>query len=93
MNNLLPYSKTENAEWSGYTLDQIRMRRALVGARMEIQKFKLTSQLTALKEKTPVFGNSSSLFSRITGALSFAEYAVIAIRVFKFTKGLFRKKR
>ena len=93
MINLPPYPKAPENNWKGLTLDEIRMRRALVQARMEIQKYKLSGQIDSMRERTPLFGGSASLFSRLTGALSFAEYAFFAIRLVKLVSPIFRKKR
>ncbi len=92
MINLPPYPRTEN-DWPGYTLDELRMRRAVVEARMEIQKYKLSAQLSSMREKTPLFGGNGSLFSRITGALSLTEYAFLGIKLFKLVSSIFRKKK
>ncbi len=90
MLNLPPQPQvTPSAEWRGMTLDEMRMRRTLVQARLQIQKFKLTSQIEAMKAKAPVFGGSNSLLSRLSTAFTFAEYALFAVKVFK----LFRKRK
>ena len=99
MINLPPYPKAPDNGWKGLTLDEIRMRRALVQARMEIQKYHLQTHLEGMRERTPLFGGSSSLFSRITssdlvfGALSFAEYAFLAVRLFRMVAPIFRNKK
>ena len=93
MINLPPYPKAPDNGWKGLTLDEIRMRRALVQARMEIQKSHLQTHLEGMRERTPLFGGSSSLFSRITGALSFAEYAFLAVRLFRMVAPIFRNKK
>ena len=93
MINLPPYPKAQENNWKGLTLDELRMRRALVQARMEIQKYKLNGLVDGMRERTPLFGGSTSLFSRITGALSFAEYAFFAVRLIKLVSPIFRKKK
>ena len=93
MINLPPYPKAPENNWKGLTLDEIRMRRALVQARMEIQKYKLNGQIEGMRERTPLFGGSSSLFPRLTGALSFAEYAFMAVRLIKLVSPIFRRKK
>ncbi len=60
---------------------------------MEIQKYHLQTHLEGMRERTPLFGGSSSLFSRITGALSFAEYAFLAVRLFRMVAPIFRNKK
>ena len=48
MINLPPYPKAPENNWKGLTLDELRMRRALVQARMEIQKYKLNGLVDGL---------------------------------------------
>ena len=93
MINLPPDPKAPDNGGKGLTLDEIRMRRALVQARMAIQKYHLQTHLEGMRERTPLFGGSSSLFSRITGALSFAEYAFLAVRLFRMVAPIFRNKK
>lgn len=93
MINLPPYPQAPDNNWKGLTLDEIRMRRALVQARMEIQKYKLNAQIDTIRERTPLFGGSSSLLSRITGALSFAEYAFLAVKFIRLIAPVFKKKK
>lgn len=93
MINLPPYPKEEDIQWSGYTLDQIRMRRALVQARMEIQKFKLSAAVDQCKQKSPLLSGRSSILSRVAGAFTVAEYAFFAIRLFRMAAPVFRRKK
>lgn len=92
MINLPPYNNDSASKWAGLTLQEIQMRRAIVQARMEVQKFKLSAQLDGVKERTPFLrGISTSFFSRIFGVFSFAEYALFGVKIFKFFRA-FRKK-
>ncbi len=96
MISLPPYhsdSPRTDIEWKGLTLDEIRMRRALVQARMEIQKYKMSGIVESVRERSPLFGGESSLFSRLTGAISFAEYAFVAVKLFKLVGSIFRKRK
>lgn len=93
MINLPPYPKKQASNWGGMTLQEIQMRRTLVAARMEIKKFQMASQIEAMKSRTPVFGGSNSLFSRLSGAFTMAEYAFFAIKVFRLMSPLFRRKK
>lgn len=93
MINLPPYPKEDTIEWPGLTLEQIQMRRALVQARMEIQKFKLNAEIERHKQKGPFIGGSSSLLSRVAGAFTWAEYAFFAIRLFRIAAPIFRRKK
>lgn len=93
MFKLPPYPAPTGPVWKGMTLDEMRMRRTLVQARMEIQKFKMTSQIEGMKTRTPLFGGSNSVLSRFSGMFSFAEYAFFAIKVFKLLSPMFRRKK
>lgn len=93
MINLPPFPKDTGPVWKGMTLREIEMRRTLVQARMEIQKFKLTANVEAMKTRAPLFGGSNSLFSRLSGAFTMAEYAFVAVRLFRMVSPLFRKKK
>lgn len=92
MISLPPYPNHSTPDWSGLTLQEIRMRRALVQARMEIQKFRINAAASSCKEKIPLLGGSSnSLLGRIAGAFSIVDYALFAYRTVRWL--FFRKKR
>lgn len=93
MINLPPYPKEEAVQWPGYTLDELRMRRALVQARMEIEKFKLNAEVERYKQRAPILGGRSSMLSRVAGAFTLAEYAFFAVRLFRMAAPLFRRKK
>jgi hypothetical protein len=61
------------------------MRRALVQARMEIQKFKMNAAAEACRNKMPLLGNSSNSFlGRIAGAFSIVDYGVFAFKAVRW---------
>lgn len=93
MMNLPPYPTDNAPRWRGLTLEEMQMRRALVQARMEIQKFKLNAQFEQYRSKAPVFGGNNSLFSRLTSAFTLAEYGFFALRLVKMAAPLFRKRK
>lgn len=93
MISLPPYPKTAKPDWGGLTLQEIQMRRTLIAARMQIKKFQMASQLESMKKRTPVFGGSNSLFSRLSGVFTFAEYGVFAFRIFRLLSPVFRRRK
>ncbi len=93
MINLPPYPNDPASDWKGFTLREMQMRRALVQARMEIEKFKMSAQIGSYKSRAPFFGGSQSIFSRLTGALSLAEYGYFAIKAFRILSPFFRKRK
>ena len=93
MINLPPYPNDPDSDWTGLTLREMQMRRALVQARMEIEKFKMSAHIDSYKSRTPFFGGSQSIFSRLTGALTLAEYGYFAIRAFRLVAPMFRRRK
>ncbi|MDE5661703.1 MAG: hypothetical protein K2F91_01930 [Muribaculaceae bacterium] len=93
MINLPPFPNEPVPDWRGLTLREIEMRRALVQARMEIQKFKMSAHVDGVRQRTPFFGGPQSLFSRLSGAFTIAEYGFFAMKAFKLISPLFRKRR
>lgn len=85
MINLPPYPNNPTPDWPGLTLQEIRMRRALVQARMEIQKFKMNAAAETCRNKMPLFGNSSnSLLGRVAGAFSVVDYGIFAFKAVRW---------
>ncbi|MBD5234150.1 MAG: hypothetical protein HDS65_08245 [Bacteroidales bacterium] len=93
MINLPPYPERPAEQWPGLTLHEIQMRRALVQARMEIQKFKISAQTSSYRDKVSFFGGSNSLFSRVSGVISIAEYAFLGIKALRFITPFIRRKK
>lgn len=94
MINLPPYQPNpDQAAWQGMTLEEMQMQRALVQARMEIQKYKLNNRLEGLKESTPLLsGGRNSLLGRIAGAFTVVEYVTFAVKLIRMVAPVFRKK-
>lgn len=94
MINLPPYQQSpESNTWKGMTLEEMQMQRALVQARMEIQKYRINTHLSSLKESTPLLsGGKNSLLGRIAGAFTIVEYATFAVKLFRMMAPIFRKK-
>ncbi|MDE6467467.1 MAG: hypothetical protein K2L28_01055 [Muribaculaceae bacterium] len=93
MINLPPFPNDPEPDWAGLTLQQIQMKRALVQARMEIQKFKLSAHVDGYRRRVPIFGGSQSLFSRLTGALTLAEYGYLGLKAVRMLSPLFRRRK
>ena len=91
--NLPPYPNDPETDWRGLTLREMQMRRTFVQAKMEIEKFKLSAGLDSCRSRVPIFGGSSSLFSRITGAITMAEYGYLALKAVRMLSPLFRRRK
>ncbi len=94
MINLPPYQQSpEQNAWKGMTLEEMQMQRALVQARMEIQKYRLNTNLAGLKESTPLLsGGRNSLLGRIAGAFTIVEYISFAVKLVRMVAPIFKKK-
>lgn len=92
MLNLPPFPDNTPSDWKGMTLREIQMRRMLVQARMEIEKYRMDISLTRLRDNNPLtkFG---SFTSRLAGAFSIAEYIFFGIKAIKWIWPFFRSKK
>lgn len=93
MISLPPFPNDPQPDWKGLTLRDMQMRRTLVQARMEIEKFKMSAHLDSAKSRTPFFGGAQSIFSRVTSVFTIAEYGYFAVKAFRLMAPLFRKRR
>ena len=92
MINLPPYPTTGDQNWRGLTIREIQMRRVLVQTRMEIEKYRMSTAMDRVKERTPLLGGSG-LLSRFAGTVSIAEYAFMAFKIVRWFVPFFKKKR
>nr|MBD5376550.1 hypothetical protein [Bacteroides sp.] len=94
-NQSLVAARPQNDDhWKGYTLEDLRYRRAYVAARRELEKERLYNRLGATKK-----GATESVTNRVRRVASmvpFMEYGIMAFsvgsKVFRFL-GKFRKKK
>ncbi|MCC8176165.1 MAG: hypothetical protein LUC85_07830 [Bacteroidales bacterium] len=79
-------------KWKGYTIDELRYRQALTAVAIEVEKDRLAAQAGRY---IPGVGGSKlttgSVLSKIWGALSYVDYAVIAFTVLRKFMGFRRK--
>lgn len=79
-----------NKQWNGYTLEELRFRRMLSLAKFELGKTSLASEMHSLTSGRVV---RDSLFSKIFGALNYADYAILAFRLCRNMLHIFRRRR
>lgn len=82
-----------NEPWKGYTLDEIRYRRAIVGARMELEKYRLNTLTEQYRRMPQRLAGSGSLVGRVMGAFSYAEYAILGFKLIRRISKMFRGRR
>lgn len=77
--------------WKGYTVDELKYRRAYIQARLEISKARILSQVSGLdtrKRQTGVALRSMS----VVNIIKYAEYGLMAFNAVKRITGLFKKR-
>lgn len=94
----------EPEEFGGYTLDEIRHRRALIAVRKEFAKEKMLQEVEKLKDRNPFAPDGSlkaaarlgSIPMKIVKGLNYTDYIMMGISAFGTMKKLFsffRKKK
>lgn len=85
-----PTTPPHKAEgWKGYTLNQLRYRRAYVTARLELEKEQLGRDIKAERQAlTPL-----SIVSHVGSALRYANWGVLAFQAIKLFMPLLKKKK
>lgn len=80
-----PYQTTG---WRGYTMDELRYRRAYVTARLELDKAHILSQIDSLRSKRGTGGGGLS----IGNAVKYVQYGIMAFQVVRRITSMFRKR-
>lgn len=94
----------EPAEFEGFTLDEIRHRRALIAVKKEFAKAKVLEQVSVLKDRNPFAPDGTlkaasrlgSIPMKIVRGLNYTDYIMMGISAFSAAKkvfSLFRKKK
>lgn len=89
MTDFLNDNEPSAQKWKGYTLNELRYRRALTGVAIEIEKDRLSRAISgivpgALKARS----SGTSMLSKALGALSYVDYAILGWKLFKTLKSL-----
>ncbi len=75
--------------WKGYTINELRYRRAYVVAKLELEKQQL---LVDLEEERGMM-TPLALLGRLGSAMQYAQWAVLAFQTFKAFGSVFRRKK
>lgn len=81
---------TKQSTWSGYTLEELRYEKVVALARIQIEKAKLIDVAESTRESLPIIGNSSA--SGIFKSISRFEYLILAIKLYRKIRPLFKRK-
>lgn len=91
------------AEFEGFTIEEIRHRRALLAVRKEFAKARIFEQVDAIKERNPFAADSKlkaagrlgSIPLKLVKGLNYTDYILLGVSAFGTAKkifSLFRKK-
>lgn len=82
---------TPDDAWKGYTLEELRYRRAYVGARREMEKERLAYNVASLRSNT--VSSATGVIKRVGSALPVVKYVVAAVGIGSKIVGMFRRRR
>ncbi len=84
--------KDEN--WTGYTLEELRYQRAMILARIEMEKQGIVHGFQHAKESIPLIsGGRKGLVGKLLGSLSYIDYALLAFRAVRSVSKLFHRHK
>lgn len=100
-------SNFDNAEFEGYTLDDLRYRRAVVALQKEFAREKMLSQVGKLQKNSPfskeyvparggALGKAGAIAGKVINGLNYLDYAVLGYSAFSTVRkvaGVFGKFR
>lgn len=79
-------------KWRGYTLDELRYRRALTAVAVEIEKARMSRSVSGivpngLRRRSP----GRFMLSKLLGSLSYMDYILLGWRLLRKLKGIKRR--
>ncbi len=83
--------QAKTSSWTGYTLEELRYEKVVALARIQIEKAKLLDMAESTRDSLPIVGNSSA--STLFKSISRFEYIILAIKLFRKIRPLFKKKK
>ncbi len=81
----------KETEWPGYDLDRIMYERAVLLARIEVEKERLVFEGERLRHGNVTM--SRSLFSRVLGMVGYADFLVLGVKIWRTISPVFRHKK
>lgn len=83
--------KTHNdPQWKGYTIDELRYRRAYIVARLEVEKERMATTSRRFYGNTGLTP-TAGIMGKVFGSLNYIDYAVLAFRLGKRVYSLFHR--
>ena len=94
MNNMPKLPAHDGEQWDGFTIDELRYMRAYTAARLEIARERLVHNASNVSEafRGPM-GGGQNIFTRLLGALSYVDVAVLTFKIGKSVFRIFKSLR
>lgn len=86
----VPVRSTVTKSWRGYTLDQLRTQRVLTETMIYVETERLKNNISALQSRRQ---QGKSIYKKVLGALSYVDYAVLAIGVIRRVRSIASRLR
>lgn len=77
--------------WPGYTIDELRCRRTLVAADIMVTRHDLATQIKRIRGDVFRPRHASTVVGRIFGAMSYMDWALLAISLWRRISRLRRR--
>ena len=85
-------TKNSTDSWRGYTLDELRYRRAATAAQTQVSRMMLTRQADTLRSGNPITRSWQSA-RNLLSAIGYVNSALIAFRILRSLRAVFRTAR
>jgi len=93
MANEIKITGTEEQEWSGMTIEELKYRRALALAKIEIEKGVMMNEVHSALNVTTTKGVAGMLVRRFFGKMTIMDYALIGFKLTKTLSKFWRSRR
>lgn len=77
--------------WNGYTLEQLAYARAITLARAEVERRHLAAEFDRTRQGNVLL--SRNTFSKLLGLLSFTDFIVIGVKLWRSLSPVFSRKK
>lgn len=88
MSNSIPEKKKD---WCGYTMEEVAYRRAIALIRIDVEKERISHEYSRFSQGNVLL--SKSLFTRFVSVLSYADFLVLGVKLWRTVAPIFRKKK
>ena len=78
-------------DWKGYTIDELAYHRAVALIRIDVEKERISREYSRVSQGNILL--SKSLFTRVVSVMSYADFIVLGVKMWRRVAPLFKKKK